>query len=81
MLLIKFSSFPPTKIEELTAGSDEKTQRSPTAVSCSIFVGEEGENLLRNDPDKSELSDYIPRRASFLTILLLKECHGEIHQH
>ena len=55
---IKFSSpSAPTKIEELTAGSDEKTQRSfssDPAVSCSIFVRAEGEeNLIRNDPDNS----------------------------
>ena len=47
---IKFSSLSaPTKIEELTAGSDEKTQR--------IFVGvEREENLIRNDPDESEFT-------------------------
>ena len=87
---IKFSSLSaPTKIEELTAGSDEKTQRSPAgnrtqglansgrtrrpwvrfpaglrcvfssdpAVSSFIFVGaEREENLIRNDPDKSEFT-------------------------
>ena len=38
-----------TKIEELTAGSDEK--------HSSIFVGaEREENLIRNDPDKSEFT-------------------------
>ena len=53
--LIKFSFLStPTKIEELTAGSDEKTQCSP---SSSIFVGvERKENLIRNDPDKSEFT-------------------------
>ena len=51
---IKFSSISaPTKIEELTAGSDEKTQR--------IFVGaEREENLIRNDPDKSEFTNAQP---------------------
>ena len=29
---------------------------SDPADSSSIFVGEEGENLIRNDPEKSELS-------------------------
>ena len=67
-----FSSSAPTKIEDLTAGSDEKTQRRPwvrfpaglrcvfssdPAVSSSIFVGaEREENLIRNDPDKSEFT-------------------------
>ena len=63
---IKFSSLSaPTKIEELTAGSDEKTQRSPAgnrtpsdpAVSSSIFVGaEREENLIGMIPDKSEFT-------------------------
>ena len=36
---IKFSSLSaPTKIEELTAGSDEKTQRSPLSVLLSLSV-------------------------------------------
>ena len=73
----------PTKIEELTAGSDEKKfvaqwlERatrfrkilgsipggaalcffsSDPAVSSSIFVGAEREELIRNDPDKSEFT-------------------------
>ena len=69
--LINSSLSAPTKIEELTAGSDEKTQRSPAgnrtqglanssrtdpAVSSSIFVGAEREELIRNDPDKSEFT-------------------------
>ena len=69
VLFLKFSSLSaPTKVEELTAGSDEKkTQRSPAvpasvfssdpAVSSSTFVGaEREENLSRNDPDKSEFT-------------------------
>ena len=58
--MIKFSSLSaPAKIEELTTGSDEKTQRSPAvpAVSSSIFVGaKREENLIRNVPDKSEFT-------------------------
>ena len=47
-IFFKFSSLSaPTKIEELTAGSDEKN------------VGaEREENLIRNDPDKSELTNF-----------------------
>ena len=63
-ILIIFSSLlAPTKIEELTAGSDDKTQLSPAvfssdpAVRSSIFVGaEKEENLIRNDPDESEFT-------------------------
>ena len=57
--LFKFSSLStPTKIEELTAGSDEKTTaQSDPAVSSSIFVGvEREENLITNDPDKIEFT-------------------------
>ena len=65
---IKFSSLSaPTKIEELTAGSDEKTQRSPAgnrtqglssdpAVSSSIFVGaEREENLIVSFSNRAPL--------------------------
>ena len=112
-IFLKYSPIEPTsvpflRIEELRAGSDEKTQHSPAgiqtrvfrlpigrsnhwatkpwqelransrlslscwfffhyevtlclflpdpAVSSSIFVGIKGENLIKNDPDKSELS-------------------------
>ena len=52
--IIKFSTLSaPTKIEELTAGSDEKTQRSPAANRTQA---ERVENLIRNDPDKSEFT-------------------------
>ena len=59
--LIRFSSLSaPTKIEELTARSDEKTQRSPAGdrtQGLAKFVGaEREENLIRNDPDKSEFT-------------------------
>ena len=41
-ILIKFSSLSaPTKIEELTIGSDEKTQRSPAGVLLSLLELEE----------------------------------------
>ena len=48
----------PTKIEELTARSDEKHSAAPPlAVSSFIFVGaERGGNSIRNDPDKSEFT-------------------------
>ena len=69
--LINSSLSAPSKIEELTAGLDEKTQRSPAgnrtqglansgrtdpAVNSSIFVGAEREELICNDPDKSEFT-------------------------
>ena len=44
--LIKFSSFSPTKIEELAAGSDENHN----------FVRENEERLIQKHPDKSGLS-------------------------
>ena len=71
-ILINSSLSAPTKIEELTAGSEEKKNTaqprrgaalcfffffffsSDPAVSSSIFVGAEREELIRNDPDKSE---------------------------
>ena len=49
---VKSSPFSPTKMEELTAGSDEKSCvflfSSDPAVSSSIFVGEMGENLIND---------------------------------
>ena len=75
----QISPLPPTRIEELTAGSDKKKKHSTPppppfllflfssdpAVSSSIFVGEKGQNLMRNDPDKSELliSFYLPEQV------------------
>ena len=62
LFLIKFSSLSaPTKVEELTAGSDEKNTAQPRRESNpgSIFVGaEREENLIRSDPDKSEFTNY-----------------------
>ena len=65
--LIISSLSAPTKIEELTAGSDEKNTTQPRrdvcfffssdpAVSSSIFVGAEREEMIRNDPNKSEFT-------------------------
>ena len=51
---IKFSCLSTTKIEELTAGSDDlKAHLLVLSVSSSIFVGEREE--IWNDPKKSEL--------------------------
>ena len=80
---IKFSSLSaPTKIEELTTGSDEKTQRSragnrtqglANSVSSFIFVGADHEregNLIRNDPDKSEFTTLLKFKAALSTCFL-----------
>ena len=44
--MIKFSPISPTKIEELTAGSDESTQPSPVGIRTRVIW---------SDPNKSEL--------------------------
>ena len=84
---IKFFSLSPTNTEELTAGTDEKTQRSP--VSSSIFVGESEENSLGTNPTRAHFNPDLTtlktiKNISSIQVQRLREgtasYHFKLHQ-